>query len=161
MNSSDNTLVANQVSDSDFPDNWEEFQEMFSREYPKLIDAINSKEGALYLPQELATFQRYFDEADPQNTKNVYRKVIIFGALPNTAAKRVQHNISVTSIVRMTRIYGTANDPSNILFIPLPFSSPTLVNNVTLEVDETDIIITTGADFSNYRVTTIVVEYTK
>jgi len=159
--SNDPPLVTNQTSDNDFPDNFEDFIEMFDREYKKVTDAINTKEGSLYLPQELATYQQYFSVEDPQNNRNVYRKVVDFGALPNATLKRVQHNVTFTNTTRMTRMYGAASDPSGIQFIPLPFSSPTLINNVTLEADETDIIITTGADFSNFRETTVVIEYTK
>lgn len=154
MNSSDAPLVANQVDSPDFPDNFSDFLEQFEREYQKLTDAVNSKEGGLYIPEESATFQKYFNQDDPQSTRNVYRKVIVFGALPNASSKRVQHNITLTSIARITRLYGGATDPSSIKFLPLS-------NNVTLEADETDIIITTTSDLSNYRETTVVFEYTK
>lgn len=159
--SSDNPLVANQLSDFDFPDNFENFSEIFEREHKKVIDVVNSKEGALYLPQELATFQRYFIPEDPQNTRNVYRKLVVFGALPNATSKRVQHNIKFNNVTRMTRMFGASTNPSSIQFMPLPFSSPTLVNNVTLEADETDVIITTGVDLSNFTQTTVVLEFTK
>lgn len=159
--SSDAPLVANQVSDSDLPDNFEDFHEVFERDYKKLIDAVNSKESGLYLPQELATFQLYFNEDTPNVNRNVYRKLVVFGPLPDASEKRVQHEITFTNVTRLTRMYGAATDPSGIQFIPLPFSSPTLINNVTLEANETDIIITTGADFSNYEETTVVIEYTK
>lgn len=161
MSSSDNPLVANQVSDTDFPDNFEDFHELFDREYKKLTDAVNSKEGALYLPQELATFQKYYDPGDSLETRNVYRKLIIFGPLPNAATKRVQHNIVFNNVTRLTRLYGAATDPSGIKFIPLPFSSPTLSNNVTLELNATDILITTAANFGNYTEVTVVVEFIK
>lgn len=159
--SSDNPLVANQVGDTDYPDNFDDFHEQFGRENKKWMDAINSKEGGLYIPEETATFQLYFDEANPQKNRNVYRKLIIFGGLPDTTGKRVQHNITFNNTTRMTRAYGAASDPSVIQFIPLPFSSPTLVNNISLEIDETDVIITTAADFSNFIETTVVLEYTK
>ena len=159
--SSDAPLVANQVSDSDLPADFDDFHEAFERDYKKMVDAVNSKEGGLYLPQEVATFQLYFNEDDPNVNRNVYRKLVVFGPLPDNAVKRVQHNITFTNVIRLTRMYGAASDPSGIQFIPLPFSSPTLVRNVTLEADETDIIITTGSDFSNFDETTVVIEYTK
>lgn len=159
--SNDQPLVANQVADTDYADNFDDFKEQFDRENKRFIDALNSKEGALYLPQELATFQRYFDEENTQETRNVYRKLIVFGALPNATSKRVQHNITFTNVTRMTRLYGAATDPSSIQFISLPFSSPILANNVSLQIDETDVIITSGIDLSNYINTTVVMEYTK
>lgn len=161
MNSNDNPLVANQVGDFDSPENYEDFTEIFEREYKKAIDAINSKEGGLYLPQELSTFQKYYDPENPLETRNVYRKLIIFGELPNNSSKRVQHNITFTNVTRVTRVYGAANDPSGLNFIPLPFSSTTLADNVMVELDETDVIVTTGSDRSNFEFSTIVIEYIK
>lgn len=159
--SSDQPMVTNQLSDFDLPENFEDFSEIFEREHKRVIDVVNSKEGGLYLPQELATFQRYFDEEDPQTTKNVYRKLVNFGSLPNTTSKRVEHNVTFNNVTRLTRMYGAASDASGIQFIPLPFASPTLANNVSLEADETDVIITTGSDRSNFDFTTVVLEYTK
>ena len=159
--SSDAPLVSNQVSDFDLPESYEEFSEIFDREHKKVIDTINTKEGALYLLQEAATYQQYFNADDPQNNRNTYRMVINFGALPNNTSKRVPHNVTINSISRVTRLYGAASNPSGIKFIPLPFASPTLANNVSLEADQTDIKITTGADYSSYTDTTVVFEYTK
>jgi len=154
MNSSDQPLVANQVSVPDFPDNFEEFIELFEREYQNIVDAVNSKGGGLYVPEESATFQKYFDSVDPQSTKNVYRKVVDFGALPNNATKRVQHNVELTSTARLTNLYGASTDPSSISFRPL-------APGTELAADVTDIIVTTTSDLSNYRETTVVMEYTK
>lgn len=154
-------MVANQVSDFDLPDNYEQFQEIFDREHKKVIDAVNSKEGALYLPQELATFQKYYDPGDPLRTLNVYRKLVVFGALPDSTTKRVPHNIAFNNVTRMTRMYGAASNLSDLRYIPLPFSSPTLADNVTLEASQTDIIITTDSDYSDFTEVTVVIEYIK
>ena len=159
--SSDAPLVANQVGNTDFPDNFEDFHEIFEREYKKLLSAVNSKEGGLYLPQELATFNEYFDRDDPQNMRNVYRIVVDFGVLPNATEKRVPHNITFNANVRLTRLFGGSSNPSSIQFIPLPFCSTTLLENVMLEADQEDIIITTGSDRSSFKETTVVMEYTK
>lgn len=158
---SDQPLITNQLSDFDVPDKYEDFQDLFEQEYKKVIDVVNSKEGALYLPQELATYQRYFYPDQPGNTRNVYRKLLVFGALPNATSKRMEHNVSFNNVTRMTRMFGAATNPSSLEYIPLPFASPTLVNNVSLEADQTDVIITTAVDYSNYSDVTIVIEYIK
>jgi len=161
MQSSDNPLVSNQISDPDFPDNFPEFIELFDREYKKLVDVVNTKEGGLYIPQEVATFQRYYTSVDPQATRNVYRKLIDFGVLPNATTKRVPHNIDFTNTTTLTHLYGAATDPSSGSYIPLPFSSPTLADNISLEADEAEIIITTGANYSTYANVNVVIEYLK
>ena len=159
--SSDAPLLANQVSDFDLPENYEDFSEIFDREHKKVIDSVNSKEGGLYLPQEVATFQKYFSEESSQATRNTYRKLIMFGALPNATSKRVPHNIAFNNVTRMTRMFGAASNPTTIQFYPLPFSSPTLVENVKLEANATDVIITTGSDYSGFTDVTVVMEYSK
>ena len=159
--SSNAPLVANQVSDTDFPDNFTDFHEVFDREFKKITDAINTKEGALYLLQELATFQQYFNPNNVQENLNVYRITVNFGALPNADTKRVSHGIAFDSNTRLTRMYGAATDTARLQYLPLPFSSPILINNVTLEADGDEILITTGTDYSNYTYVTVVMEYTK
>ena len=159
--SNDQPLVANQFSDFDIPDNFDDFSEIFEREYKRVIDAVNTKEGGLYLLQELATFEQYFTPNDPQQNRNIYRKVIDFGSLPNTSSKSVAHNIAFNSNTRMTRLYGAASDSTGVQFIPLPFASPTLAESVSLSVTGTQVIITTGSDRTNFTSSTIVMEYSK
>lgn len=159
--SSDAPLVSNQVVNEEFPDTYEEFIKMFEVSYGKLSDAVNSKEGGTYLLNEIATFQKYFNVDDPQNNRNIYRKVINFGALPNATTKSIQHDIQMDPNTIMTRIYGAATNPQLVKFLPLPFASPTLVNNVSLEVDDEKVTIETGIDRSEYTEVTIVLEYSK
>lgn len=159
--SSDSPLLTNQVYDLEFPETYAEFKDYFEREYQKVMDAINSKEGALYLLQELATFQRYYIATDPLTTLNVYRKVFDFGSLPDTTSKKIVHGITMDSNTKLTRLFGAATDPNTRQYLPLPFSSPTLANNVSLEADGTEITITTGSDRSNFTHTSIVMEYSK
>ena len=79
---SDQPLISNQVPDTEFPDNFEEFSEIFGRDYKRTVDAINTKEGGLYSQNEVATFQKYFNPNDSQSSRNIYRKVINFDGSP-------------------------------------------------------------------------------
>lgn len=159
--SSDQSLTSNQLSDFEAPDNYEEFSNIFERNYKKVVDVVNTKEGGNYLLEEQATFQKYFDENDVQGSRDTYRKVINFGRLPNAGTQRVQHNIDVNTNFRLTRMYGASSDVTNLNFISLPFSSPTLVENVSLEIDNRDVIIITGSDRTSFIETTVVIEYSK
>jgi hypothetical protein len=154
-------LLSNQLSDFDLPQNYSEFSEVFNREHKKVIDVVNTKEGGVYSLQEQSTFQKYYNENDPQSTRNVYRKVFSFGRLPNSGTKRLAHDISVDTNFRLTRLYGASSDLTNLKFISIPFSSSTLNENVSLEIDQEDVIITTGSDRSSFTETSIVMEYTK
>lgn len=163
MNSSDQPLLANQLPISiEFPKELNGLVETVTNTYKRIASSVNTKEGALYVPQEISTFQQYFTSNNPQVFRAVYRKVIDFGALPNTGTKTMPHGISCTDVFSVTRIYGAATDPSGTFhFIPLPFSSPDITKNISLEADNTDIIITTGMDRTPYTRCTVVFEYVK
>lgn len=162
MFSSDQPLVANQLPISvDFPSDQQEFLNTISLLYKRIANAVNTKEGALYLPQELATFQLYFTANDPQRLRNVYRKTIDFGVLPNATTKPMPHGIAFDSNFSTTRIYGSATDPVNLVYFPLPYASPVLLNNIALRVDGPNVIIETGINRTNFTRCTVVLEYVK
>jgi hypothetical protein len=153
----------------------EEFRELLVRLYQNLNNmaiVINTKDSAYYSTQEFLNSQLFF--ANPSmdsNTANgiqlrqAFRTTIDFGALPNAGTKSVAHNIDISIIIPLTtfsftRIYGAASKPDQTSFIPLPYSSATLINNIELSVTDTDIVITTSIDYSAYN-GIIVVEYLK
>ena len=121
----------------------------------------------MYVDSEFVTSGQYFSSpalssATPQNPalRGVFRKVINFGALPNTGIKSVAHNIDPTASFSFTRIYGCSTNPSTS-YIPLPYASPTLANNIELNADATNVNVTTGSDRTAYTITYIVLEYIK
>lgn len=159
--SSDNPLMSNQLPISvDLPEDKVEFNTYLTELLRRISNVANTKEGALYLPQELATFQQYFT-SDPLKTRNVYRKVVDFGTLPNAGLKQVAHGIVFTDQCSTTRIYGSATDPVNLIFIPLPYASPTAANEIELFIDATNVNIITGSDRTAFTSCTVVIEYTK
>lgn len=91
--------------------------------------------------------------------RQVFRTVINFGALPNTGAKSVAHNIVCTSSTTFTRIYAAASDTSGFNYAPIPYASPTAANNIQIDVNSTDVTITTGSNRSNFNVCYVILEY--
>lgn len=146
-----------------------EFKELLVRLYQNLNNmsiSINVRDSGYYQLTETANGQIYFHDPDLGSTssqtpimRQVYRKVINFGELPNTATKSVPHGIDITSDYTFTRIYGVANNVINQVYIPLPFAKTG--NNVSLEVDTTNVDITTQTDRTLFDVTYIVLEYIK
>ena len=59
----------------------------------------------------------------------------------------------------LTRIYGVASDLAGTTFMPLPYASPVLADNIELWVDNANVNIKVGKDRSSYTVSYIVVEY--
>ncbi len=129
--------------------------------------AVNTKETSIYdNSREFVTSGQYFPNptffsgtAQAPDPRTIYRTVINFGALPNAATKSVPHNITCTAATSFTRIYGAATDPSTS-YIPLPFVSATdVAHNIEVNVDTTNVNVVTGANYSAYTTTYIVLEY--
>lgn len=92
--------------------------------------------------------------------KPLYQKTIDFGKLPNTADKRVNHNISDLKDVLV--MYGVAvfTQNGNRISIPLPNVGAVNQNNIALFRNSTSIGVTTYSDRSmcdGY----IIIQYTK
>lgn len=131
-----------------------------------IILVLNVKNTGLYGLTQLATSQQYFpNPANNSSTtsvaalRQVFRLTINFGALPNAGTKSVAHNLPINLNYTFTQIYGTATQP-NTKFIPLPYASATaVIDNIELNVDTTNVNVTTGANYSAYTVAYIVLEF--
>jgi len=133
--------------------------------------AVNSKENGLFNNQEVMTGQQFLptfsiQTANNVNFREVFRMVVDFGALPNTATKSVPHGITTTQDYSFVHIYATATDPGATTItsaIPIPFATPTaLANNIQIDVDATNVNITTNSAFyTAYTRCFVVLEYIK
>jgi hypothetical protein len=156
--------------------NSDEFKELLVRLYQNvnnIVLALNIKDVGYYSIPEFLNGQLFFpnptlsiSNAQSHAYRQVFRTVVNFGALPNAGAKSVAHNIDINTALpsnfSFTRIYGAAsNGTSQTSFIPLPFSSPTLNQNIKLTVDNVNVNITTAIDYSSYVTTYVIVEYIK
>ena len=99
--------------------------------------------------------------AQSPSMRQVYRLVVNFGALPNATTKSVAHGLTITSGYSLTRLYAasTKNDQSS--FLPIPYASPTLNQNILLNMDATNVNITTAIDYSAYTITYVIIEIIK
>lgn len=155
--SSDVPGLQNQLSVSiELPSDLEGLREAVNDLYQDIASTVNTKEGALFVPIEKLTSGQYFIANNPQKNRAVYRMVVDFGTLPNTGTTSIAHNISGWDAnFRLVRAYGAANDPIGLTAVPIPN------DNIFLEINSTDVIITTTADFSSYTESTVVIEFTK
>jgi hypothetical protein len=146
-------------------------KEFLIRQYQNINSialVLNSKDSAIYDTNEFVNGQIFFpDPALSSSTttvpqfRSVFRTVVNFGALPNAGLKSVAHDIPVNSAFTFTRIYGVASDTTGLTYLPLPFVDSAGINNIQLDVDATDVNITTTSDRTNYNVTYVVLEYLK
>lgn len=146
-----------------------EFKELLVRLYQNLnlmAIVVNSRDAGYYVPQQFVNGQLWYPNPNLDSTsttnptlRQVMRLMVPFGALPNTGTKSVAHGITVNSSYSFTRIYATATDPVAMSYIPIPYASPTLANNIELSVDATNVTITTGSNRSSYTTCYVVLEY--
>ena len=150
-----------------------EFKELLVRLYQNLNGmalSVNGRDAGMYDKTEFVNGQTFFPAAGTSsrtssapNQRQVYRKVIDFGALPNAAAKTVAHGLTIAagSGYSFTRIYGAASNPAGLLYIPIPYASPVLLNNIELSVSNVNVTITTGIDRTAFTTCYVVLEYLK
>ena len=153
-----------------FPeDNFEEYDVKLRQYLNNMANAVNTKDSGLYTDEEVITGQQFLplystDTSSNVNYRNVFRKVIDFGALPDSSTKTVAHGISTTEDFSIVRLYATATDPGASTLqtaIPIPYvnvADP--ADGVQLSMGATNMSITTTT--GNYTVYTrcfVVVEY--
>jgi len=148
----------------------EDLKELLVRLYQNLNRmalSLNVKDSAYYDVQEFITGQQFFPLPGLNSSgvrvpdyRQTLRKVIDFGTLPNAGTTNVAHGIYCDANTIFTRIYGVATDPTGAYsYLPLPYSSNTLINNIELSVTGANISITTGINRAAYTVCYIVVEW--
>lgn len=140
--------LANQVPESvDFPLDPTELREQNIFLYRRLSSAMNTKEGALYVPEEISTFQRFFTPDDPQTFRNTYRILFDMVALNGgniAAGATVAFPHGLTQIFTPTRIYGTATSTTPT-YLPLPYSSSDTTKDIEIFLDNTNVTLINGS----------------
>ena len=87
--------------------------------------------------------------------KNIYRKVVNFGNLPNNTSKWLNHNISNFEYLVNAIMFSTVGTS----FYPIPYVSLG-ARGVAMQVSTTAVMVQTGTDQSNEKAY-IILEYTK
>lgn len=122
-----------------------------------IVDLINSLSSQIsnlgnYSTTEHLTGKYWVDG------KPIYRKVVNFGTLPNSATKTVNHNVS--GISNWVSFYGIAWNNANTAMI-LPHVDLDSTYSVALWVTSTVITIKTGQNRNEFLNCYVILEYTK
>ena len=103
-----------------------------------------------------------FDEIKTDQTwvdgKPIFRKVIDFGVLPNTASKNVAHGISNLEFVKKLR--GMSLNAVTPIFITIPWVN-SASDDASVVVIGDDVRITTSSAMDQWTETYVIIEYTK
>lgn len=142
-----------------------QFKELLVRLYQNINSmclAINLKDSAYYTQEEFLNGQVFFPNPSAnRGQRQAFRTTINFGQLPNNGVISIAHNINIGAPFSFTRIYGAASNQTGNSYIPLPYASSNGTDNIQLDVDATNVSITTTADYSAYTITYVVLEYLK
>lgn len=137
-----------------------------SRDFNDAISAINLKDTGYYVLETFCCGQVFFANPNltattPQTRLNrqVFRKVINFGPLPNAGMTSVPHGLVPTALWSFTRIYATASDPIGLNYIPIPYASPVLANNIEINVDAVNVNIITGSNRTAFTICYVILEW--
>jgi len=145
------------------PDDWNEANLILTDYFRILVDSLNRKEFAQYSTTQIVNAQTWFTPGNANQERYVYRKVIDFGSLPNAATKSIAHGITTNQNTVFTRIYATATDPGATTItsaIPIPYVDPSAIANcIQIDIDATNINITTAIDYTTYTNCYVVLEY--
>jgi hypothetical protein len=118
--SSDDPLLVNQLPLSiDFPKEQDKFREIITELYKRIANSVNTKEGGLYSLQELYNFNQFFKPNNPNQFRNVYRKVfdliaINGGPIAGGATVTAPHNIK--GLMSATNIYASCTSSTPTYF---------------------------------------------
>lgn len=124
----------------------------------KIITAVNAKDIGQYNTQEIVTGQQFFTSNNNNVFRQTYRKVIPFPTLA-VGANVVAHGLGTLTNFTFTRIYGTAQNATIPLFVPLPQGGP---NDAMIEVGAVNVTVTVPALYSGAGWSGLVVlEYIK
>jgi len=147
-----------------------EFRQLLVRLYQnigKMALVLNIKETGQYPTQEFVIGSQYFPNpannsstaASPALRQELRKTLNYTLALPNTGTATIPHGITCTKKTSFTGIKATASDQTGFNYIPIPYASPTLANNIELRVDATNVYIITGSNRSNFTQTYIELRY--
>lgn len=133
------------------------FKDLLVRLYQNISemnDAINDKANGDYDVQ-LATTNKLLFSSNPANAAALrpgVGRAVVFPALPNAGTISQPHGITCTTTTQFFIINGAASKQAAAFsYLPLPFaSSVDVAHNIQVDVDATNVNITSGSNYSAY-----------
>ncbi len=148
------------------PDKWEDARPFIVEQLKRLANAVNVREIGFFLDEELLSGKAFIptvaqlaDSGNSQQFRSILRKVIDFGALPNTATKSVPHGIVFDNNFTLIQLWASATDPTNFIAIPIPFDSAGAAQGIQITMDAMNINIKTQSNRSTFTRCFVFIEY--
>lgn len=148
------------------PESWEEGRQFLIEQLKKISNAVNAREIGFFLDEELLTGKGFIPGTtqagdNPGLFRQILRKVIVFGTLPNNTTKSVAHNITFDGNFTLLDMYISATDPVNFLAFSVQYWANSAPGSIILNMNATNVNVTTTSNYSAYTRSFIVLEYTQ
>jgi hypothetical protein len=147
----------------------EDFNVRLRQNFNNVLLTLNTKDSGYYSQEEFVNGQLFYPDYSRVNSGNtapptfrqIYRKVIETGQLPDAGTTNTAHGLNVTGNFIFTRIYGCASDQTGNVYIPLPYSSAAGATNIELSVSALTVDIVTASNRTAFTKSHVVLEYIK
>lgn len=138
------------------PQEWDQANDFFNWYIEDIVNQLNAKSGGIYPVQIVPSGKTL---AIGSSTFSVLRKALNFGALPNASTKSVAHGIPVGATFRIFNLQLSASDSTNMRYFCTQNYSLSPNGMVRLEMDATNVNVTTNADYTSYTDCFVIIEY--
>lgn len=145
---------------------FKEFLVLLYQQLNQVATVLNTKDSGFYDTSEFVNSCLLFpnpilnsSSTTTPTYRQIQRKIVNFGPLPNTGTQSQPHGITVTSATSFLKIYGAASDQTGLNYIPLPYASNAAGSSIELSVSSNNVTIITGSNRSNFTIVYIVLEY--
>jgi len=137
--------------------NQERFISEIYQKINEIINTLNNKDSLIFSNEAFYTSGKWYINEDPASPAQLVRKVISFGALPNTGLKSVAHELNDANPI-----------DANWIIIPIagrsfnPTAGTTISvfdPNILMTIDYVNVNITTAIDLSAFTTTEIILLY--
>lgn len=141
-----------------------EFKELLVRLYQNINNiavVLNTKDTAFYINNEFNFGSQFFNLVDPSPLalRPGFRITVPTGAL-GAGLTTVAHNLVVTNTWHWVYIGGAATDTVNLLGYPITYGGAA-GNNISVNVDATNIYINNQSGITTFTDSMIILEYLK
>jgi hypothetical protein len=130
----------------------------------KISNAINLREIGWFLDEEVLSGKAFIPGVsvpgnNPGQYRQILRKVIDFGPLPNATTKPIPHGILFDSNFTLMQLYAAATDPIGLTAVPVTLAGVTAANDIQIYMDSINVNISTTSNQSKYTRCFVVIEY--
>lgn len=145
------------VTSVEFQDHMTQLTQAFNN----MALVVNQKDTGFYDTIEFVNSQFWYPTTASQGQFRPGLRTTYPFALQDFTINPVQniaHELTLETNFQFTRIFGAANIPG-FAAIPLPYVNLTAANSIQLDIDSTNIVLRSNADYSAYTDCEIVLEY--